>query len=69
MGDLQKSHWINALILNARKIIFNAKIDMSTPSKECVKRNVKLLFHYERLTFRLRGREDNFEKRWELMIE
>ena len=61
LGELQKSHWINAIILTAKKTIFNAKIDK--------KRSVKLIFNYERRKFRLRGREDSFEKRWGLMIE
>ena len=42
---------------------------MSIHNLECVKRNVKILFNYERIKYRLRRREDNFEKRWGMMIE
>ena len=36
---------------------------------ETVKRNVKLLFNYERLKYKLRGKEGLFEKMWGLSIE
>ena len=68
LGELQKSHWLNANILVAKKTIFNAKIDMSLPNIHCIKNGVKVLFNYERLKYTLRGREDIFEKRWGMMI-
>ena len=60
---------LNAIILITKKVIFNAKTNMPTPSFECVRRNVKLLFNYERLKFRIKGREDKFEKISGLMID
>ena len=60
---------MNAVALITKKVIFNAKTNLSTSYIESVKRNVKLLFNYERQTFSLKGREDSFEKRWGLMID
>ena len=50
-------------------MIFDAKKDLAIPSILCIKRQVKLLFNYERLKYQLRNREDTFEKRWGNMIE
>ena len=38
LGELQKSHWINAIILNTKKFIFNAKIFLSIPNIESLKK-------------------------------
>ena len=57
------SHWLNAIILIAKKTMFNAKIDMSSPNMDCIKRGVKLLFNYERLKYIPRGRDDTFERK------
>ena len=53
LGELQKSHWLNAIILIAKKTIFNAKIDMSLPNIYCFnfQNGVKVLFNYERLKY------------------
>ena len=48
LGELQKAHWLNAIILITKKTIFNAKTNLTSPSLECVKRQVKHLFNYER---------------------
>ena len=69
MGELQKSYWINVIILITKKVFFNAKKEMAIPRLVCIKRQVKLLFSYERLKYGLRSREDSFEKRWGIMVD
>ena len=69
LGELQKSPWINAIILNTKTTIFDVKINLSSPNIETIKKNVILLFNYERFKYRVRGREENFEKRWGLYID
>ena len=61
-GDIQKAFLIKPVLLNTKKVIFNANIEGKTPNIEVVKRNIQLMFNYERLEYRLRGRETVQEK-------
>ena len=60
LGDHQFSYSDNAMILNTKKTIFNAKIADLIPILYSVKNNV--MFIHELLKFRLRDKEDIFEK-------
>ena len=65
----KKVHWLNAVILINKKIIFNAKTNLSTSNIECIKRQVKLLLNYERQKYTFLGREDKLEKRLSMLID
>ena len=41
LGELKKSHWLNSIVLITKKIIFNAKINMTIPNMFCIKAGVK----------------------------
>ena len=69
LGELQRAHWLNAIILITRKTIFNAKTNLSSPNFECVKRQVKCLFNYERQKYTLMEREDKFKKGWGMLLD
>ena len=49
LGEIDKANWLNVVLRNIMKVIFNAKIEGNSPSLEAVKRNVQLMFNYERL--------------------
>ena len=69
LGELNKSHWLNAIVLITKKTIFNAKINMTSPDMYCIRNGVKTLFEYEKLKFTLLDRYDILEKRWGMMLE
>ena len=48
-GEIDKANWLNAVLLNTKKVILNATIEGNSLSLEAVKRNVQLMFNYERL--------------------
>ena len=69
LGELQKSHWLNAIILITKKTIFNARTNSTCPRFEGVKRQVKNLYDYERHKYTLMEREDKFEKSWGMLLD
>ena len=69
LGELQRAHWLNAIIVITKKTIFNAKTNSTCPRFECVKRQVKCLYSYERHKYTLVEREDKFEKRWGMLLD
>ena len=68
LGENQKSYWINAIIVITKKVIFNAKLSSKVPNIYSVKHQTKSLYTYEELKFSLIQRNDNFERRWGLLI-
>ena len=49
LGDTQMAYWLNAVLLNTKKVVFiNAR---ELPSLEVVKRNGRLMFDYVRLKY------------------
>ena len=57
LGELHKSHWLNAIILIRNKIIFNARTNVTCPTFEGVRKHVKTRFDYERHKYILMERE------------
>ena len=47
LGELQKAHWVNAVILLTKKTIFNARTNITIPTIEGIKNQVKNLYRYE----------------------
>ena len=68
LGENQKSYWINAIIVITKKVIFNAKLSSKVPNIYSVKHQTKSLYTYEELKFSLIQRNDNFERRWGMLI-
>ena len=68
LGENQKSYWINAFIVITKKVIFNAKLSSKVPNIYSVKHQTKSLYTYEELKFSLIQRNDNFERRWGMLI-
>ena len=68
LGENQKSYWINAIIVITKKVIFNAKLSSKVPNIYSVKHQTKSLYTYEELKFNLIQRNDNFERRWGMLI-
>ena len=69
LGELQKSFWINAIILITKKTIFNARINETIPNFESIKSQVKNLYIYKRNKYILIEREDKLEQRWGVLME
>ena len=63
LGELQKSYWMNVVILITKKVIFNAKIDGKIPKLFSVKNNTISVYKHELLKFQVMQKEDLFEKR------
>ena len=68
LGELQKAHWINAVILLTKKVIFNSRINDTSPTFLSIKTQVKNLYKYEKYKYTLCDREDKLEKRWGMII-
>ena len=51
LGELQKAHWINAIILITKKVIFNARTGITIPTIDSIKNQVKNLYKFEKLHF------------------
>ena len=69
LGENKKSFWINAIILITKKVIFNAKLNCKTPSIFSVKFQTRALFNHEELKYNILQRNENFVKRWGLLID
>ena len=69
LGELQKAHWINAVILLTNKVIFNSRINDTCPTFLSIKTQVKNLYKYEKYKYTLCDREDKLEKRWGMMLD
>ena len=69
LGELQKAHWINAVILLTKKTIFNSRINTTCPTFESIKKQVKNLYNYEKYEYTLCDREDKLEQRWGIMLD
>ena len=69
LGENKKSFWINAIILITKKVIFNAKLNCKTPSIFSVKFQTRALFNQEELKYNILQRNENFVKRWGLLID
>ena len=69
LGELQKAHWINAVILLTKKVIFNSRINDTCPTFSSIKTQVKNLYKYEKYKYTLCDREDKLEKRWGMMLD
>ena len=69
LGELQKAHWINAVILLTKKTIFNSRTNNTCPTFLSIKTQVKNLYTYEKYKYTLCDREDKLEKRWGMMLE
>ena len=69
LGELQKAHWLNAVILLTKKTIFNARTNITIPTIESIKNQVKNLYSYERYKYILCDREDKLEQRWGILLD
>ena len=69
LGELQKSFWINAIILITKKTIFNARINDTIPKFESIQTQVKNLYIYEKNKYTLLERIDKLEQRWGMLLE
>ena len=69
LGELQKAHWINAVILLTKNTIFNSRINNTCPTFVSIKKQVKNLYNYEKYKYTLCDREDKLEQRWGIMLE
>ena len=69
LGELQKAHWINAVILLTKKTIFNSRINTTCPPFESIKKQVKNLYNYEKYKYTLCDREDKLEQRWGILLD
>ena len=69
LGENQKSYWINAIIVITKKVIFNAKLSSKVPNIYSVKHQTRSLYTYEELKFNLIQRNDNFQRRWGMLID
>ena len=69
LGELQKSFWLNAIILITEKPIFNARINETMPFLESIKTQVKNLYIYEKNKYTLMERMDKLEQRWGMLLE
>ena len=64
LGELHKAHWINAIILITKKVIFNARTGITIPTFQ-----VKNLYKYEKYKYTLCDREDKLEQRWGILLD
>ena len=62
LGELQKAHWINAVILLTKKTIFNSRINNTCPTFVSIKKQVKNLYNYKKYKYTLCDSEDNWNK-------
>ena len=69
LGENQKSYWINAIIVITKKVIFNAKLSSKVPNICSVKHQTRSLYTYEELKFNLIQRNNNFLRRWGILID
>ena len=69
LGELQKSFWLNAIILITKKTIFNARKNDTIPKLESIKTQVKNLYIYEKIKYTLLERMDKLEQRWGMLLE
>ena len=69
LGELQKAHWVNAVILLTKKTIFNARVNITIPTMESIKNQVKTLYRYEKYKYTLCDREDKLEQRWGILLD
>ena len=69
LGELQKAHWINAVILLTKKSIFNARVNNTCQTFASIKRQVKNLYIHEKYKYTLCDREYKLEQRWGIMLE
>ena len=69
LGELYKAHWINAIILITKKVIFNARTNINIPTLDSIKIQVKNLYKYEKYKYTLCDREDKLEQRWGILLD
>ena len=69
LGELHKAHWINAIILITKKVIFNARTGTTIPTVDSIKIQVKNLYKYEKYKYTLCDREDKLEQRWGILLD
>ena len=69
LGELYKAHWINAIILITKKVIFNARTGITIPPFDSIKIQVKNLYKYEKYKYTLCDREDKLEQRWGILLD
>ena len=69
LGELQKAHWINAVILLTKKTILNSRINNTCPTFESIKEQVKKLYNYEKYKYTLCDRVDKLEHRWGILLD
>ena len=69
LGELYKAHWINAIILITKKVIFNARTSITIPTFDSIKIQVKNLYKYEKYKYTLCDREDKLEQRWGILLD
>ena len=58
LGELQKAHWINAVILLTKKTIFNSRTNNTCPSFLSIKthmKNINILYVTERTNWKKDG--------------
>ena len=53
LGELHKAHWINAIILITKKVIFNARTGITIPTFDSIKNQVKNIYKYEKYKYTL----------------
>ena len=63
LGELQKAHWINAVILLTKKTIFNSRTNNTCPTFLSIKTQVKNLYTYEKYKYTLCDREMGYNAR------
>ena len=70
LGEFQKAHWVNAVILLTKKTIFNARVNNTNPTMESIKNQVKNLYRYmKNSNTHCVIERTNWNKRWGILLD